>query len=224
MPIITEIRHVVKSERYWIFVDGQYCTSVRARTFPALALAVGQEITCDKVIDLEKFHWKHKYGEQAWEKEKVRIDRVTNIIETKFPGLKVSVVGFGADSNAFLAEHPDESGKPDLLIEGRESGRKYCMLEVSGTEIMRGDSYWVRPDKLSYAQKHPTEDVWVCLHYSQPSEKLVFIRPKPETEYRPSEKEIRGSIEHYVEFSEHSDEHKNADDFFDYLLSKRGLK
>lgn len=224
MPTITEIRHVAKSERYWIFVDGQYCTSVRVRTFPALELAVGQEISCDEVIELEKFHWKHKYGEKAWEKEKVRIDRVRNIIETKFPRLKVSVVGFGADSNKFLGEHPDESGKPDLLIEGRDSGRKYCMLEVSGTEYMRGDSYWVRPDKLSYAQKNPTEDVWVCLHYSQPSEKLVFIRPKPETDYRPSEKEIRGSIEHYVEFSEHSDEHKSADDFFDHLLSKRDLK
>lgn len=224
MPSITEIRYIAKSDRYWVYVDGEYCTSVRARTLPALALSVGQEVSCDKVIELEKFHWKHKYGEKAWEREKVRIERIATLIETKFPRLKVLTVGFGADSNAFLAEHPDEPGKPDLLIEGRDSGQKYCMLEVSGTEIMRGDSYWVRPDKLSYAQEHPAEDVWVCLHYSQPSEKIIFIRPKPEAKYIASEKKIRDSIEHYVEFSDNSDECKSADEFFDYLLSKRKTK
>ena len=224
MPTITKIRHVANSERYHIFVDGQYCTSVRARTFPALGLSVGQDISCEKIIDLENFHWKHKYGKKSWEKEKVRINRVVEIIEQKFPRLKVSVVGFGADSNALLAEHPDEPGRPDLLIEGRDSGRQYCMLEVSGTEVMRGDSYWVRPDKLIYAQKHPAEDVWICLHYSEPTEKLVFIRPRAEEKYLRSEKEIRGSIEYYIEFSNDSDECKSADDFFDYLLSKRDLK
>ena len=149
MPTITKIRHVANSERYHIFVDGQYCTSVRARTFPALGLSVGQDISCEKIIDLENFHWKHKYGKKSWEKEKVRINRVVEIIEQKFPRLKVSVVGFGADSNALLAEHPDEPGRPDLLIEGRDSGRQYCMLEVSGTEVMRGDSYWVRPGSVA---------------------------------------------------------------------------
>ena len=70
MPVITEIRYNNPSDRYWVYIDGQYCASIRARTFQGMNLIEGQEITCDDLIELEKFHWKNTYGQNAWEKEK----------------------------------------------------------------------------------------------------------------------------------------------------------
>ncbi|WP_324742976.1 hypothetical protein U8326_06155 [Tsuneonella sp. CC-YZS046] len=186
-------------------------------------LDVGQEISCDEIISLEKFHWKHKYGEEAWEKEKLIIERVKEIIESKFSRIEVIVTGFGADSNEFIPEHPDESGKPDLVIKGRDTGREYCMLEVTGTDVMRGGKYWIRPDKLRYAQDHPEKDVWICLHYSQPRERIIFVKPEPLRKYLHTEIEIRGSVEHFVEFSDSSEELRSAEGFFAYLLSKREI-
>lgn len=95
------------------------------------------------------------------------------------------------------------------------------MVEVTGTDTMRGTTYWVRPDKIEYANQHPDEDVWICLHFNKPTEKFVFIRPDPAKTYSVTEKKIRGSTEHYVEFSDSSDDVYGVDDFFRHLLEKR---
>ena len=221
MSRITDIRYIENSERYWVYVDGDYCTSIRARTFPALNLHVGREITCQEVIDLESFHWKHKYGQESWKKEKLRINRVKELIEGRFPRLEAVVIGFGADSDEFLSEHPDSAGVPDLAIRGRDTGKQYCLLEVTGTDSMRGAKYWVRPDKLRYAIDHPQEDVWICLHYGQPDEKFVFLKPDPAAAYQPSEIKIRDSVELFVEFHSDAGEVHSATSFFSHLLSKR---
>ncbi|MGY6566997.1 MAG: hypothetical protein ACXIU5_19845 [Halomonadaceae bacterium] len=221
MPVVTDIRYDAEVERYRIFVDGAYCTSVRQRTFPALGIELGQRIDCDEIKRREAFHWKHAYGEAAWKKEKVRIARVKAIIEARFSGLEVLVEGFGADSNDFIPEHPKEPGKPDLSIRGRQSGQIYCALEVSGTEVRRGTDYWVRPDKLSYAQNHPEQHVWICLHYARPSEKLVFIRPDPSQCYQPVPVQVGKAIEHYVLFDDDSRETGSLEDFYAFLLSQR---
>lgn len=65
MPKITGIVPKPTRKRIWIYVDGQYCCSVRDRTFPALNLQIGQEISCQKIQDLENFHWKYSYGQAA---------------------------------------------------------------------------------------------------------------------------------------------------------------
>lgn len=221
MAVVTDIRYVEKSKRYRVFVDGVFCTSVRERTFPALGIEVGQAITCEEIVRLEKFHWKNAYGEAAWKKEKVRIARVKEIIESRFSGLEVTVEGFGADSNDFIPTHPDEPGKPDLSIHGKQSGQKYCALEVTGTEVRRGTDYWVRPDKLRYAQSHPEESVWICLHYASPSEMLVFIQPDMSKRYQPTPVPVGKAVEHYVLFSDASPETRSLNDFFHFLLSQR---
>ena len=63
MPKITRIEYKADRERYWIFVDSEYCTSIRARTFPTLDLTVGQTISCEQIKELESHHWKHSYGQ-----------------------------------------------------------------------------------------------------------------------------------------------------------------
>lgn len=220
MPKITKIVPKPETERVWVYVDDNYCTSIRERTFPALKLTVGQEITCDAVKELESFHWKNAYGQKAWDKEKIRLDKVKSLIESLEPRVRVDIVGFGANTNEFIAEHPNESGKPDLEVNTKEGSILVLIVEVTGTEIMRGNTYWVRPDKLNYAKNHTEQDVWLILHYVQPHEKFIFIKPNLGVNYIVSEIEIRGSIEHYVEFTDNSDEVVPQAEFARQLSSK----
>ena len=94
------------------------------------------------------------------------------------------------------------------------------LVEVTGTEFMRGTTYWVRPDKLKYSENHPTEDVWLALHILNPVEKYVFIKPNPNKRYAASEMEIRGSIELYVEFSDSDQEVVSLEHFRNHLVMK----
>lgn len=220
MPTITHIVYKQDRQRYWVYVDGAYCTSIRERTFPALDLKVGQRIACEQIQELETHHWKHAYGESAWAKEKVRLRKVKGLIEELDSRVSVDIVGFGADSDRFIPGHPSESGKPDLEVRARRGQAVVLLAEVTGTEAMRGHTYWVRPDKLDYARNHPAEDVWLILHYMQPVEKYVFIKPDSNKTYPISRKTIRGSTELYIEFSDSDDEVVSLDHFRAHLTRK----
>lgn len=202
MAIITALVPKPEKERVWVYLDGKYCTSIRTRTFGAMGLAVGQETTAQKLEDLEKFHWKTVYGKSAWDKEKVRLDLVKALVEHEEPRVDVGVVGFGANTNEFIASHPEQAGKPDLEITVKGTSMVLMAVEVTGTETMRGTTYWVRPDKLTYARNHPETNVWLVLHFAKPVRKFVFIQPDPTKDYQVSRINIRGSIEHFVEFSD----------------------
>lgn len=223
MPRITGIEHRPERERFWIFVDGKYCCSIRARTFPAMGLQIGQEISCADIEELEKFHWKKAYGQAAWDKEKVRLDRIKSVIEAFDPRLLVRITGFGADSNEFIPSHPDEAGKPDLEVSVKGEDRLLALVEVTGTERFRGGNpptYWVRPDKLAYAENHPDQDVWIVLHYAEPTERIVAIKPDSAMKHAVKEIEIRGSIENYVVFSDGDAECVSLEVFAQHLIGK----
>jgi len=201
-------------------VDLEYCTSVRERTFHALGIKIGHKVTCAEIVELENHHWKHAYGVAAWDKEKIRLDKVTSLIKSISDHARVKIVGFGADSREFIEGHPDEAGRPDLEVWSNKSSKPQLLVEVTGTERMRGSTYWVRPDKLTYAKQHPDEDVWVILHYGEPSEKFIFIKPDRDVTYDVSEKLIRGSTELYIEFTDDSTEVVSFTEFSDHLQNK----
>ena len=226
MPQITDIIHKPDKERFWVYVDGVFCCSIRERTFNAINLTIGQNISCERVQDLEKFHWKNVYGKQAWNKEKIRLKKVKDMIEEIDARIQANIVGFGANSNEYIKNHPDEKGKPDIEVILKENVNLILLLiEVSGTEMMRSmspgiPSYWVRPDKLNYAKNHPEQDIWFIMHYANPEEKFVFIKPDNNKNYPYKKRDIRGSIEHYVEFSDMMPECISKHDFVLYLKSK----
>jgi len=223
MSKITKIEHKADRDRVWIYVDGQYCCSVRARTFPAMRLQVGQEITCAEIEEREKFHWKNTYGPDAWNKEKVRLDRVKTTIEAFDSRLSVRVTGFGADTNEFIPLHPEEAGKPDLEVGVKGENRLLALVEVTGTEHFRGGhppTYWVRPDKLAYAKNHPEHDVWIVLHYAEPKEIIVVIKPNNQFEYPVQKFKIRDAIENYIVFSDDDPECIGLETFARHLIDK----
>lgn len=70
MPKITAILpQKSNAERLNIFIDGSFCTGVRERTFKAMNLKIGDEITCEKLKEQENYYWKETYKE-VWKKEK----------------------------------------------------------------------------------------------------------------------------------------------------------
>lgn len=220
MPRITDIRYVSERARYWVFVDGEYCTSIRDRTFPATGLTVGMQVSCDEVKRLESYHWKRVYGEDAWQREKTRLNRVKYMLERREPRICVRIVGFGANSTEFIEEHPDEAGVPDMMIDIRDGGVPLLAVEVTGTESMRGTSYWVRPDKLEHARRQPAQDTWIVLHYQCPEEHVVAIKPDPQRSYKVRKVEIRGSIERYVVFDEADPDVRSFDDFVTHVTRR----
>ena len=220
MSRITGIVPARDGGRFFIHIDGEYCTSVRERTFPAMGLFVGREISCEELKELESHHWKHSYGPRGWKEGTIRVKRVLELIEGIDERVKVNVTGFGADTDTFIEGHAEEAGSPDLALIRRGGHELVLQAEVTGTKRMRGSSYWVRPDKLAYARAHPDEDVWIILHFAEPVEKFVFIKPDGCTEYTVSEKVIRGSRERFVEFHDSLPEVKTFGEFCRYLKGR----
>jgi hypothetical protein len=221
MPKITRIVHKEQKNRHYVYVDGEYCTSIRDRTFPALNLSEGMEISCERIKELESFHWKEKYGEDSWAREQVRLDRVIELLCSIDSRVRAKKVGFGADNTVFIAAHPEVSGSPDLSICLNDHQElQIMMVEVTGTERRRGSDYWVRPDKLDFCRNNPKKDIWIVLHYRDPDELFVFIRPNNKVVYSYQEVQIANSIEHFVIFSDQSPEVISVERFSTYLKNK----
>lgn len=208
-------------DRHQIVINGLNCTKIRARTMPAMKIKVGTKISCSELKDFETYVWKRLYGPASWEKEKVRINKVKSLIEEISDNLEITIVGFGADSVEELSFHPTEAGSPDLSIinKGNSSGTE-VMVEVTGTERMKDselNEYWVRPDKLEYIKQHPDKCIWIVLHYAEPKEKFVFIKPNIDGDYDGEFEIIRGANEKYVKFTDQSKEVKSFHDFSEDL-------
>ncbi|WP_219017955.1 hypothetical protein [Shewanella algae] len=224
MPKITNIIFKDDRERYWIYVDGKYCTSIRARTFKGMNLTIGASLSCEEIKEMESFHFKNQYKD-SWEQEKVRIGKVSQLLSAANDKIRVNVTGFGADSNDYIKEHPDEQGKPDLELVLSGDEKVLMLVEVTGTTKMRGDAYWIRPDKLSYCQNHPEENVWIVLHYALPVEKFVFVKPNGNKQYEHIVVNIKGTDELYVPFKDCDQEVYSYQQFLghlDFIIKQNG--
>jgi hypothetical protein len=201
---------------YQAYINGRSCKRIRERVLPAMKLDVGTKITCNELREFETYVWKRLYGPASWKKEKVRINKVKDLIEKKCPGVFVKIVGFGADSEEELLFHPEESGKPDLSIISKQSRNEIMLVEVTGTERMRNEhkkEYWVRPDKLEYIKKHNRENIWIILHYAEPHEEFIYIKPRGDVEYKGETENIRDANEKYVKFNDKFEEVRTIETF-----------
>ncbi|WP_460192667.1 hypothetical protein [Thermosynechococcus sp. FA-CM-4201] len=181
-------------------------------------LQKGDTITCEGIKENDKYIFKKLY-QDTWPEEKKRIDAVTKLIQQRVPSIEIEFVGFGANTTEFIKEHPEESGKPDLSLQINEI--EIIALEVTGTKRMKaGEGYWVRPDKLEYIQNHPERDIWIVLHYQEPEEKFVWIKPDIAKSYPYEEKNLKGVTERYVIFHDGQKEVKKTEDVMTYMQTK----
>lgn len=199
------------------FDNGKYL-SIRERTFKAMDLFINQEISFDELKDKEVFFFKQLYS-KSWGKEKLRINRIKDLINYLNCNTDIITHGFGADSNEYIPEHPEEAGKPDLEI--RHRNKDLCLyVEVSGTEFLNRSEYWIRPDKIEYCKSHKELDIWFALHYQSPKEKFVFIKPNLTKSYSYEVKSLYGADEYYVIFNDFSEEVRTWQQFGEYFKSR----
>ncbi len=221
MPKITKVVSLKEKEKVAVYIDNKFCILVRERTWKVMKLKIGDEITCNDLIEKEKFFWKKAYGKQSWEKEKYRIARIKKWFEKYLEGVEVAEIGFGTNNTNEILSHPKEAGAPDLLIRDKKSKKEIIHLEVSGTKYMRGNDYWIRPDKLNYIRNNPNKDIWIVLHYEKPIEKIIWIKPKLNNINKKIEDiEIRGVIEKYVIFRDGDEEIKSSQEFIECIKRK----
>lgn len=222
MPKITAIvEQKTNSDRVSVYVDGVFCTGMRKRTFQDMGIARGDEISCERLKEMESHFWKEKYGTQSWEKEKVRLNKVKKLIDGNINDAVVKITGFGADSTEIIREHAAEQGVPDLSISNKDNPDNVLVrIEVTGTERLRGDGYWVRPDKLEYAENHPDQDVWIVLHFAEPEEKFVCIKPAQGKKYQRHEINIKGAGEIFCIFNDGDEEIKTVDQFLQHIATQ----
>ncbi|MED4554077.1 hypothetical protein P9305_15200 [Lysinibacillus capsici] len=212
MVKIRSIEYWAKGDSFYVKLTDGKQLRIRNATRQAMKLEVNQEITFEELEEFEKFVWKKVYGPESWEKEKFRIEKVKNFILDINGNIRIDIVGFGANSTDTMLFHPNESGSPDLKISNRH-GITVAYVEVTGTEKMRGDGYWVRKDKLTYAQNHSNLNIWIILHYQHPEERFIFIKPRKNYEYYTNKIQINDIEEKYVIFNDEDYEVKSLDEF-----------
>ena len=201
-----EFENVTKDKKHWVHLN----------VLNTRNLEIGMDVEIDELLHFNEHKWRNAYNNGSWEKEKVRIEKVKNYILSKRNDLTIHIVGFGADSNEIIYQHTAEQGSPDLEI--RKKSQPVAKIEVSGSDIMRGDDYWIRPDKIDYIQHHYNENIWIILCYQQP-EQLVFIKVHASKKYVSVEKEIRGNVERFVIFKKTDSEVVDEKAFLDDLNS-----
>ncbi|MDX4069852.1 hypothetical protein [Aliarcobacter skirrowii] len=207
-----------KQDRVYVYIDNKYCASIRARTWEAFKLNIGDEISCEELKKQESFMWKNLY-QNSWEEEKIRLEYVKAWLKKYISLIEVKITGFGADSNEIIEGHPEKKGEPDMTLFLKDTKTIVLFLEVTGTKYKRGNDYWVRPDKIDYIQQHKDKDIWIALHYED-DKKIIWLKPSLSKEYNYVEKNLKGAIEHYVVFNDESKEVKSSQFFKEYVENK----
>lgn len=198
MPVITGFKANQDGTRRIVCLDDGREVSVRERVFEALGFKKGMPATPEEIIRKDKFVWKHIYdSKEKRDQENLRVERAIDGLMYCDPRFVITKTGFGADSDAFIAHHPEVAGSPDLSVCDADGNLILC-LEVTGTKRMRGNDFWVRPDKIDWARKNPEIETWVALHYSEPREKMLFFKPDPDRRYDAEERTIGQARERFV--------------------------
>ena len=110
--------------------------------------------------DLYRKHWKHTVNKELF---------VKALFEMW--GFEVSKFGYMAASTEYNPNTSSDVGKPDWKVEGRGLGSFY--VEVTGTFTMP-DTYWIRPDKIRWADKH-SDELSYCAFVASDTGEIQFI-------------------------------------------------
>ena len=154
-------------------------------------------------------------------KEKIRISKVIKWFHKYIPEVEIISVGLGADTNDYLHDvHSANKGAPDLSLRIPNTDTEIISLEVSGTEKMKGQGYWIRKDKVDYIKDNRHKDVWIVLHYQVPKEQYVWVKIDSNKSYKTVNINIKGVIEYFIVLHKNSNDIISSSDFKNYILDK----
>jgi len=211
MPKITKIEPQKNPDRRSIFVDGSFCVGCHKNKITNLNLNVGDEVDIDDLKQKLSYAWKDTYKDK-WPISEQRQDAIISLVSSW--GFELEKVGFGSDTNEYIANHPKEMGTPDLEIK-----KKLVLLESTGCPSLRGDGLWIRGDKVKHALDNPEKDIWFA-HRIDKTNEIRFIKLNYKKQYKPENVSTGYSNESMVVFSINDDEVKSREFFEDYLKNK----
>ncbi len=180
-------------------------------------------------------YWKKNYS-FLWEKSSKREESIKKLIEEK-TGCVLESVGLGAQSTDFLSgnakSYNKEKGAPDFLVKGTN-----IFIEVTGSYskfTKAGDDIWIRPDKLSYASHHATEqeeffvivfaeakEIYV-IHFNQETIEYARQAFKNKSDYQTEYHLIRGRREKYCAIHSNTKYVKDFNFLIQYLQGKTNI-
>jgi len=215
MPKITQIRRDKTTNRVSVYIDYRFCMSIRENVWQEMGLAENSDISCVELKQKERALWKQISKAQAIENSKQALLRIQQWFNKYLPNVEVRVIDFRLSDSSSARGYLGRNDQNISLLH-KETTTEIMTLEMASTEISRGINYWVRADKIDYAQNLNS---WVVLYYKYPIERLIWIKPLPAKKYKPQEL-IANIKPYYVSFNEKSPEVHSEQDFYKYVQNK----
>lgn len=216
---------------YYIQIDGKDCWvdnkdgkkvkfKIRERTFGGLGIKEGDDFTCEQLVKHEKEVWKKSHSHN-WDLEPIRIAKVKEVLNSKFPGLiQIRETGFGTGSQDMIEGHSGKDNKIDLSILKNGSESPVFYVEVTGTQKTGITEYWVQKEKIKYVQSNKDKRIWIALVYP---DKIVYVFPNPSKEYKEIRVNINNNTEIFIEFKEGAQEVRSENEFLEDVKAFLGI-
>ena len=219
MSKITQIQHDNRTGRVIVYVNYRFCASIRQNIWDEMNLREGSEITCSELHRREALIWRKSRKTDVMYPNKQAMKRTMQWLARYLPNLDAKIIDFKFDQGSNLSSnYPSVRNDQNISLYLKKTNIEIMTLEVVSAEIQRGTSYWIRSDKLAYAQSQLNRDAWIVLYRQHPIEKFIWLKPRNK-EYK-REELISGTKKYFVSFNDKSPEIYSSKYFCDYVQKK----
>lgn len=220
MSKITQVQYDNKTGRAIIYVDYRFCAAIRQNVWDEMNLHEGSEISCARLRQKEAMVWRKFRKSSGIYPIKQAMTRIVQWFTKYLPHLEARIIDFSFDhsSEKSSLDYPSARNDQNIGVFLKGTSTEIITLEVAVAEMQRGTNYWVRSDKVTYAQGQSQKDAWVVLYCKHPTERLTWIKPGNK-EYKHEELVGITNI-HFVTFDDRSQEVYSSKNFCDYIQKK----
>jgi len=220
MSKITQIQTNKQTGRVSVYIDYHFCVAIRQNIWGEMNLHEGSEISRAELRKQEAALWK-KYNRLPSRRPiQQTMNRIVQWFSKYLPDLEGKIIDFRLDYNndKMVSNYSSTRNDQNINLFLKGTATEVITLEVAVAEIQRGTNYWVKTDKIVFAQSQLQKNAWVVLHCKYPVEKFVWIKPRNK-EYK-HEELIGVANSHFITFNDESPEVYSSQRFYDYIQKK----
>jgi hypothetical protein len=221
MPKITQIQYDNITKRVLVYIDYRICTSMDQKTWHNLDLNEGSEISCQQLRQRKILAEKIPAEANFTNISSLAITRTARWLNKNLSNIEARIIDFryGRNDGGLSLNYPNTRNDQNISLVLKETNTEIITLEVSAVEMQCGINYWLREDKLRYAQNQSKRDGWVMLYYQYPKETFIWIKPEKDKQYV-SEILSKNSPSRFVPFNNRSFEIYSDKEFCEYVQKK----